>query len=72
MACWLRAARHRAKLCFAKCESAKFSPLEMVPVETGKSLLGELLPKKFHTKTDTAAGPLKGTINTTQMMLWVK
>lgn len=22
----------RAELCFAKCESAKFSPLEMVPV----------------------------------------
>lgn len=50
MAYWLHAAQYGAKLCFAKCESAKFSPLEMVPVETDKSLLGGLLPKTFHTR----------------------
>lgn len=72
MACWPRAARRGAELCFAKCESAKFSPFEMVPVETGKSLLGGLLAKKFNAKKDTAAGLLKETINATRMTLWVK
>lgn len=50
----------------------KYSPLEMVPLETGKSLLGGLLAKKFNAKKDAAAGLSRETINATQVMLWVK